>query len=940
MEITAIKQQLSLAQVIKHYGLKPDRQNRLCCPFHEDKTPSLQLYYKTQTAYCFSAGCSTHGRSMDVIDFIMHMEKCSKHEAIIKAEGLISQSPSTHSQVQANDRQLPIPPSGGGGAVFLERMFTYFKNAVHNSKPAQEYLEKRCLQWKSALLEKGGVGYNAGQFHHGARRDENLIAQCLQYGLLLDKNLTSRTGEKAYGIFGNQSIVFALRNGKNEITGLYFRSAITPLSGEKEGAAKHFYLKDRQGLYPGYPDKGKKKLLLTESIIDAASLLQIEAIAKEYNILACYGTNGLTPEHQQAIKEWLQTPSSDGQGEAVFFFDNDSAGKEAVKKYAAMLKAEYPNLTITNVTPINKDVNETLQAHNDTTVFIDLLHTRSHDFSFSTEASPPPERGIFEVPPSEGFREAIPPSGGGGALVQLSPYKLRYESDTAIYCVQGGLPKTPDNMKIMLVIENKASGYKARNKTDLYEDRQTEKLCSDVSERLNLRKDLLEADLYTLTGLLEQHIENSRLSNSAEDEVSETGIILSAKERAELEAFARKPKLVRRINDLLGASGIMGEERNRIFLLIIAVSHKMPETLHALIQGSSGSGKTRLLRQISDCMPADRVTRFTRISDKALYHYPENYFTNRLLVIEDADGLSEEAELAFRELQSGGELRSSLSIKLENGQHTGGEKVVKGPVATLSCTTRGELYEDNMSRVFLIAIDESAEQTKRIIHYQNAVAAGMINREEEEKTRRFLQKIVSILEPCRVINPYAAQILLPEEAHKIRRLNDLFQSFVKMVTVINQYQRKRDEKKRLVTEIEDMETAIHIMFESIVLKVDELDGSLRQFFERLKIYLQKQNKDNCKTAEFTLREIRQALKLSKTQVFRYANDLCALEYIRQSGGYSNKGYSYKITWWDNYQSLREKIKQSLEQQLKVLKSGTLRNTTERYRNATGTLQPA
>ncbi|NJO90474.1 MAG: hypothetical protein HC831_17090 [Chloroflexia bacterium] len=46
------------------------------------------------------------------------------------------------------------------------------------------------------------------------------------------------------------------------------------------------------------------------------------------------------------------------------------------------------------------------------------------------------------------------------------------------------------------------------------------------------------------------------------------------------------------------------------------------------------------------------------------------------------------------------------------------------------------------------------------------------------------------------------------------------------------------------------------------MKVDELDGSLRQFFEQLKEHiLQKENPQNY---EFTQREIRQALNLSKS----------------------------------------------------------------------------
>jgi DNA primase len=67
MEISEIKQRLTMAQVLAQYNLKPDKHLRICCPFHEDKTPSMQVYYKTHTAYCFSSNCPTHGKSLDVI---------------------------------------------------------------------------------------------------------------------------------------------------------------------------------------------------------------------------------------------------------------------------------------------------------------------------------------------------------------------------------------------------------------------------------------------------------------------------------------------------------------------------------------------------------------------------------------------------------------------------------------------------------------------------------------------------------------------------------------------------------------------------------------------------------------------------------------------------------------------------------------------------------
>jgi hypothetical protein len=40
MEIADIKLHLTLSQLLQYYGLKPDKNGRLNCPFHEDKTPS------------------------------------------------------------------------------------------------------------------------------------------------------------------------------------------------------------------------------------------------------------------------------------------------------------------------------------------------------------------------------------------------------------------------------------------------------------------------------------------------------------------------------------------------------------------------------------------------------------------------------------------------------------------------------------------------------------------------------------------------------------------------------------------------------------------------------------------------------------------------------------------------------------------------------------
>ena len=170
-----------------------------------------------------------------------------------------------------------------------------------------------------------------------------------------------------------------------------------------------------------------------------------------------------------------------------------------------------------------------------------------------------------------------------------------------------------------------------------------------------------------------------------------------------------------------------------------------------------------------------------------------------------------------------------------------------------------------------------------------------------------------------MINPFATKLQLPEKVHKIRRLNEMYQAVIKQVTFLNQYQREsspspsKGGEPRLVTTIEDIEQATEILFESIVLKVDELDGSLRQFFEKVKKHLKEKNQ------EFTQREIRQEFNISKSQCSRFIIQLVELEYITLKYGGNLKLQKYVIDYWDNHSKLRSEIKDFLMNQIERLK---------------------
>lgn len=454
-------------------------------------------------------------------------------------------------------------------------------------------------------------------------------------------------------------------------------------------------------------------------------------------------------------------------------------------------------------------------------------------------------------------------------------------------------------------------------KLDLYDYKQVDQNSTLIAEKLGVSKSQIEKDLVKLTELLENYRDKQQYQNKREQQIK---IQVPTATITQCITFLKQEKLIPKLNELIGRSGIIGEETNRILLFIIASSYKMPDTLHGLIQGSSGSGKTRLLKVISNLMPDEDVKRYTRVTDNSFYNQDEYFFVNKLLCFEDLDGLKEDAQLAVRELQSNEILITSTSIKEASGKISGGERTVRGPIASLACTTKGEVYEDNVSRSFLIAVDESREQTQKIIQYQNEISAGLIDKTEQKKISAFIQNCIRLLKPNEIINPYAHKIKLPEEAHKIRRLNELYQSFVKQITLLHQYQRKQDKQGRLITEKEDLQIACEILFESIVLKVDELDGSLRQFFERLKNYVRskaEKEKSQATEIEFNRFEVRTATGVSKTQQHYYIGKLIELEYLQQRG-FANRGFSYKISHWDNVAMMRAKIKDALEEQLQQL----------------------
>ena len=406
--------------------------------------------------------------------------------------------------------------------------------------------------------------------------------------------------------------------------------------------------------------------------------------------MAAYGTNGFTKEHKQAIAGLKQLK------EIIFFFDGDAAGKEGLQRNAEELKGMDCKIT-TVATPEKEDINS-LYVNYGKDCLLQLINERKpiNETSFSTEIPLIEERADMQTLNGNVSKE----------LDVSNPNKIVFESVTARYIVKGTLCKQLDKMLVSLDIQHLETATKYRTRLDLYEEKQTRKEAREAAEKLDLRSDLIETDLSKLTDLLEEYREKEFENlKTNQFENGETAVPLA--EQAQCKTFLQQANLIGKLNELIGKSGIVGEENNRLFLFVIAISHKMPDTLHALIQGSSGSGKTHLLSKIADLMPSERVVKFTRVTENSFYNYDEYFFKGKLICLEDIDGLKEEALFAWRELISNNQLSSSTSQKDENGNIRSAQRIVSGPMASICATTHGQIYEDNMSRLFIIAVDES-----------------------------------------------------------------------------------------------------------------------------------------------------------------------------------------------------------------------------------------
>lgn len=505
-------------------------------------------------------------------------------------------------------------------------------------------------------------------------------------------------------------------------------------------------------------------------------------------------------------------------------------------------------------------------------------------------------------------------------LIIIDQQQLFYENDLLKITVLGGIRlEGLDRLRVTLKVEIKSSPRPPfRHTVDLYNDTQLEKFIRKSAEKLELGTTVLAASLSELT----EKLENYRLEQIKQQSENNKPKAkpLSPAQRREAEDYLRQENLLEQTTVDIGRSGVVGEELNRLLMYIIYTYRKSLTPLHCICLASSGTGKTHLQERVGELVPEEDKIEITTLSENAFYYFGQRELKHKLILIEDLDG-AENVLYPLRELMSKRRISKTIALKNKTGETKTIHLIVEGPVAVSGCTTRESIYEDNANRSFLLYLDESKEQDSRVMEYQRKLKAGKIDTTKENSIKELFKNCQRILEPVRVLNPYAEFLTIPEEVLKPRRSNEHYLLLIEAITFYKQYQRERkaDEHGEMFIEVttDDISEANELVKDILLRKSDELTGAARNYLEQIKTYLHEHQQ-----IKFTNREIRRQFKIEPTKQKRFTKTLLESYYIKRVQGTRARGYEYEIVNADEYSQLQKRIANVLQENLEKIKQLT------------------
>lgn len=822
------------------------------CPFHPDKSPSLSVSPKTQY-WCCHGACSTSGKKVggDVIEFARRLWHVDFREAVARLGGVgVDVLPAT--------KQRTVKRGTAPRVDLLGQVARVYHQTLTSSAAAKQYLVSRGIT-NPDLIAALEIGYADGTLLERAPEGSETRAQLEALGVIT----TNGNGHELMGC----CIVVPLRDRHGNIVNLYGRSI------DRDG---HYFLPGpRRGLVNAGVAATSERLVITESVIDAISFLETGVM----NVVPIYGVNGWTSDHDELLEAHRIR-------RVVLALDSDAPGQNAAQALAHKLESH--GVAVRNVVLPAKDANELL-----------VREGRERFAQIWRELTRGSEQQRTEEPaPAQLARD------GDEHVARFSERAYR---------VRGLSAAGAGRLRVTVRVDASTSlsaGQRDRfhiDTFDLYSARGRRSFVEGAADVFALTGDAHPAIASELSMLIDA-LERERLAlrtRSTSDEEKP----MPATDRDDAMAMLRAPDLLARLGQAFAAIGCVGEESSMLVGFLATISRKLPEPLSVLFCARSGAGKSTMQDRLCELVPPEDLIKYTRITGQALFYKEPDALVHKLLAIDEEEGAAE-AAYSLRNLQSGGYLSVSAT---RTDPHTGKQRAedyrVNGPTSIFLTTAHPEALDyETRNRFVMLTVDESKEQTRRILERQrwSETLEGLIAREKREAVIRCHQNVQRLIEPLRIVIPESIALSFPTGRLILRREHKKYLALIKSIVLLHQHQRERKRAAvgdRTVEYIEatpaDVELAQSLATNLLRRNLDELAPPTRSLARDIaQLVAAKRSEHPACDALFDRKELQAATGLSLWHIRTYLAQLLEYEYIAPlaGGGRRGKRNLYELLW--------------------------------------------
>ena len=871
-ELNHLKSNISLLRLAESQGYALKKEGKdyvMCCPFHDDKTPSLKITPTKNLFHCF--GCGAGG---SVIDWVIKTQGVSFRHAVelLKSDDLFSLAADSASAEPSRSiklatvRKLSSPLSENADQqTALQQVIGFYHQTLKENTEVQDYLKQRGLN-SVALIDHFKLGYaNRTLGLHLPHKNRKAGKQMRE--LLQETGLLRTSGHEHF----NGSLVIPVIND-NKIMEVYGRKL---LGGRlRKGTPQHLYLPgEHLGVFNAEGLIGDE-VILCESLIDALTFWRWD-----FKQVTCsYGTNGFTDEILNCfIEKKIKR--------VLIAYDRDTAGNEASDKLVKQLNKN--NIEAYRILfPKNTDANEYAMQVQPAQKSLSLVIRKAEPLGKIIHQINSPLVAKVAERELETKASPVPKLPTNDIDLDITEHEINLALGDRQYRIKGFNPEnSTDSLKINLMVKKGENFH--LDKLDLYLSKQRQVFINQASVECGVEPAVIKTDLGKILLQLE-----SLQAQKIEEPTQEKQ--LSNTERENALSLLKSKNLTQKILEDFNSIGVVGEETNKLVGYLACVSRKLDKPLALMVQSTSAAGKSALMDAILNLMPEDERVQYSAMTGQSLFYMGETNLKNKILAISEEEG-AQNASYALKLLQSEGEVTIASTGKDDSsGDLVTKEYRVEGPVMLFMTTTAIDIDEELLNRCLVLTVNESREQTQAIHQAQrkSRTLAGLQGKLEKQQLTKLHRDAQQLLKSLAVINPYADQLTFLDDKTRTRRDHEKYLTLIDSIALLHQYQREiktipnpepnAEPIEYIEVEPADIKLANKLAHEILGRSLDELPPQTRKLLKEI----QQMVEANCKAQSmaqkdyrFSRKTIRDRAKWSDGQLKIHCKRLEELEYL-------------------------------------------------------------